>query len=672
MNTIILELDLTTYSLLKSLISDSGKILDLDSMIISKCDNIDSVSVDDLKELCSENNSDNEIELSDDESLKKYIINVGGSIFKLSGKELSVLKINPSDIPTDYINYIIDRDPKLFSQIIELLSKYESNNIPKIVRENPNKFSETFISELCDYELLDKSYYPKPIIKINIPDKKINFANDLITLIVDNKKFTTTYKTLSVSEKLKNITNETNISGIKSYDFNHILNLLRTSRLYYTNDTIIEKIEKIKIPNIYPKKSNNDISDKNIVMIYQPIDNSKMVSEQMTNMVASLDPRFNLNIPFKNKNLYDQSKNLNIGFNMENYNIITTKSQLNFGSQLIFNVSHNDSDFIEDLLLLIDIPVISEDKSYCYVPNIQYKIIESLSVQLINTNNQNEPITMISFPGEYLYYYPELYTNNCNYYRELSNGSSKISSIIYPSKSGDKIIEIHRLILPTFIFNNKNNCLPIKKLINSGINIEFVVNIADQNKILSDKTNDNIPLLNVILMANYINLSSHMLIPDLEKGVKTEKINDSHLLNKNFYIYNNVVKQKYVVYPSENNIYDSIIISMKSIKMIKDIFFVIVNKDDVPQIGQLIDMKILNDNKPYQLFDSLMLNNYFPLKKLGHSIGDSTYYYSFSPNPIEPNLSNGFIPFLYDIELRIKKNNYAILFFFNEYSKKII
>lgn len=264
MNTIILELDLTTYSLLKSLISDSGKILDLDSMIISKCDNIDSVSVDDLKELCSENNSDNEIELSDDESLKKYIINVGGSIFKLSGKELSVLKINPSDIPTDYINYIIDRDPKLFSQIIELLSKYESNNIPKIVRENPNKFSETFISELCDYELLDKSYYPKPIIKINIPNKKINFANDLITLIVDNKKFTTTYKTLSVSEKLKNITNETNISGIKSYDFNHILNLLRTSRLYYTNDTIIEKIEKIKIPNIYPKKSNNDISDKNI------------------------------------------------------------------------------------------------------------------------------------------------------------------------------------------------------------------------------------------------------------------------------------------------------------------------------------------------------------------------------------------------------------------------
>ncbi len=184
---------------------------------------------------------------------------------------------------------------------------------------------------------------------------------------------------------------------------------------------------------------------------------------------------------------------------MENFNVINTDSKLEFDSTIIFNLTNKHSylgDCIEDIILCIDIPVLKPTENTEYIDMIAYHIIENINLVILKNNTK---IIMTQINGDYLYTFPMIYTKNYNDYHQLAIIDGKRMKMVYENT----LIDLYRIMIPLFLFNNKQNNLPILKMINSNIDAIVEVKITKLDKLFKNKSK-NIPLLNVTLLCNYI------------------------------------------------------------------------------------------------------------------------------------------------------------------------
>ncbi|MEM0354015.1 MAG: hypothetical protein QXW79_00400 [Thermoplasmata archaeon] len=603
-----------------------------------------------------ERESNNYVEKSKtNKSRDKITLNVGGKKFNLKKSILKKFSINYKKLQKVVKNgrtiYFLDRDPYYFSKIIDLVKIY-GFNCDKFVSKIEN-FSDQLVGELCFYGLLDKKFRPSPRLKLK---KTVTFPSrysDIIKIVANNQLFEVLSTTLSRSDyfndKLK--TNKSNIFYLTEVDpkiFRYVLNFLRTGELFVYNDEIIcllnnygieyEKIEKIRITN--------DIISHYVQHNLEPVYNQII----------------NLSMFVNSKDRYFSYSDNMLSFGVENINVITTSSELKFDSKIVFNLTDPRlGEYISDLILCIDIPVLKPTEPYQYVEMVEYHLVNNI---LLMDNEQN---VLMQTNNEALYLYPLIYTDKGKDYHELTFLENK--KVLY----GNDLVDVHRVILPLFLFNK--NYLPVEKLFNMKRQVFLVVSMSPLNNIFKDKIKE-IPLLNIFLISNFLNFPKSVLIRKNDDIVK----NPSKLASTqkpSIYIYDRLHVLTIPIQIGEHPIYNVVTIPLEKFGLIKDFYFTIVRKEDLiyNKIGvyveELVELEIFQVKNGHFLLhskmDSVMLNRYIPLKKLGHRLPHGIYYYSMCIDPKSNQFSGGLSGNGFLLRLKVKKMEGVVKFYVNEY-----
>ena len=643
----------------------------------------------------------------------KITLNVGGKKFNLKKSLLGNFGIYYSKLQKIVRDdgrtyYFLDRDPYYFSKIVDLV-KIHGFNKEKISAYIEN-YSEQLISELCAYCLLDKKFAPSPKLKLKRIVAFPSRHDDIIKIVVDDQLFETTSGVLSRSNyfdtKLKmSRSKQFFLLDVDPKVFRYVINFLRTGELYVNNDDIVNFLNNygIEYDRIESKKISSDIISHYIPNSLDSVEN------QLNASINFFNPK---NYPIGNSfhpfidNKYYYPQNMAISLASENINIITTNSQLKFDSDIIFNLTDqtkNLGDSIEDLVLCIDIPILKPTENMEYVNMVEYQIINNISV-ISSYNSVNK--LMMQTNRDIIYLNPVIYTNNPGEYHELTKIGSNKMKILYENN----LIDVHRITLPLFLFKEKQNHLPVKKIISKGGQIYLVVKLAPLTNIIKNYAKDeylhNLPLLNICLIGNFINFPNAMPVLGNNNNIISIPIN-TELKNKPIlYLYDKIHSPITPIDPSANQIYDIVVLPLDKFGYIKDFYFVIVEKDDFinNRIDKFTDglieleiLRITNDQKKtlpgdkspivlgqvdnsviytgasvYCKLDSIMLNQYIPLKKLGHRLPTGIYYYSFSSDPKENKMLGGLYGPGYVLRIKIKKMLGVVKFFVTEYLQEII
>ena len=635
---------------------------------------------------------------------QKITINVGGKKFNLKKNILKHLNINYGRLQKIAKNdgrmiYFLDRDPYYFSKIMSIIKMFGFDE-DKILA-HINDYSEQLLSELCIYGLIDKKNNPKPKLKLTQTVTLPSRHDDIVKIIVGEQLFETGSNILSKSTyfdvKIKlSKTKQFHLTDIDPKLFRYVLNFLRTGELYINNDDVIELLLRYGIE--YETTTNNKI-DENIVSHYLP-NKLDAINNQLIGCANIFDPKTSPNSNPMHQfidNRYYYPSSMLASPNVENFNTITTDDKLLFGTDIIFNLTDTTKDLgecIEDLLLCIDIPVLKNDeRGVEYVDNIEYQLVESIDI--ISATNTNKKL-MLHTDNNLLYLHPIIYTNNAQDYHEMTKIGDKKMKLLYDNT----LIDIHRIILPLFLFSDGQTHLPVRKMLTNKNYAFLVVKMAPIEKLFKARAKD-IPLLNISLLSNYINLASSISVYDDQHGpdgnpnqiakkpqISKIPINVELKDHPMMYLYDKTYCVSVPIQNIDNPIYDVAIIPLDKFGFIKDFFFTIIEEEDLITnkidnfMDALIEIEILQtqtevESKQKTLIvhsklDSSMLNYYIPLKRLGHKLPLGIYYNSFSANPKCNQILGGLLGLGYIIRFKVKKMEGAIKFYVNEYSKEIL
>lgn len=616
----------------------------------------------------------------------KITLNVGGKKFHFNKNLLERLNIKYDRLEKIKTNdnhpiYFLDRDSYYFSQIIEIIRKYgtdSENIIPHI-----GEYSDQLVNELCYYTLLDKKFLPKSKLKlkrsvkffespdlipneisrgvtnrgstnnthISTPDKK---QGNIIKIIVKKQSFETLVSTLTKSVYFSNILKshpawgcEQIINVDENIDidpklFRYILNFLRHNEMYISNHIIENYLREFGIEYEFTecKKIHHDI-----VLNYEPY-NTITLSHQFNEIPQNFHPHFR-------STSTDGGVTRVPMFEMENLNIIDTKSPKKFGSDILFDLGENNfGNIIDDILLCIDIPVLDPKTNLEYDDLFEYKLIENLNLIITDNQNNSRKIILTS-KNEYQYIYPLVYSSKSDDYHKITKIEEKKMKIMYQ----DNLIDIKRIILPLFLFKSKRNSLPIKQILETNKSAHLIVKTSHFENIIRNNSNKplpDIPLLNICLMANYVSMTN-IILP-------------------NSYIFDRLHTTVMPITATDNAIYNTTAILLDKIGFIKEFFFVILSENDhchgkidVFQ-DDLIDVQILYQHEHklivHSCLDSIVMNSYTPLKKLGHTLPQGVYYHSFSSAPLESYITGGLWGKNYILQIKTKKTNRSVIKFY--------
>lgn len=571
------------------------------------------------KKIIEEFNKNNSKEEFNDDD--KIILNVGGKKFNIKREWLDLLHINNKKLHR--INqdgktiYFLDRDPSYFSQIIDVIKDCDFDD-EKMVN-NLNDYSDQLIYELCTYKLIDDKYKPNPKIKLKTYVGFVNESrhNVIIKIIIQNQTFETFSSTLCKSpffeKKLKmNRSNKITLNDIDPKIFRHVLNVLRMGQICVYSSLITSLLNNYGIDHLV-------INEKKIP--------SQIVSSHIHHPNQIITNKL---IEFANRNNIDPS---NLSLNM--YQTITTESKLSFGSNLLFNLSGIDT--AKNIYVCIDIPILKPTEQYSYVDLLEYTLIENAVIIYIVDGKQK--FLTINIP-DHMYLQSIIYKHNPDSYHQLAKNIEKKIKVLH----NDNLIDIHRLTLPIFDFTDP---LPIKKMIDLGMNPQINIKIVPLAKIFKD-TLKEIPLLNASLLVNNMSCS-------LKKSYLCDRL---HAIN--------IPVQK-----TDHPVYDMAIISLDKMGLIQDFYFTIITKEDhiANKINKfsdfLVELEIVRGNPPVTVIcvmDTDILNGYGPLEKLGHVLPPGIYYHSFCCQ----KSFGGLVGQDHLLRIKVKKQSEIVRLYINE------
>lgn len=601
----------------------------------------------------------------------KITLNVGGKKFNLDKKILCLLRINFGALHKVVKDngrkiYFLDRDPNYFSIVIDILKTHGIDQ--ENILEDIDNYSEQLRSELVKYGLIDKSYLSKPKLKLK---KMISFSekhDEIVKIMVNDSLFETMAGTLSRSRyfenKLKyNKSKKFFLSNINPKNFSYVLNFLRTGECFIFNNEILDLINTYEIDYQSTEEANKIVSN------FIPY-SKNVFDDQLLGYLNTLNPKSN-NIPndtfsFIDNNYYLPT-NLTVCTGIENINIIITKSKLSFDSDIYFDLTNNKEDFgeiIEDLFLCIDIPIHSAE----YVDKIENHLIEHISL-VINGNN----IILQTNPW-LLHLHPIIYGSQ---FSQLPK--TYLSKLLYQNE----LVDIQRIFLPLHLFRDKQNHLPIQKMKLNKISAQLVVRMAPCRNLIKSRIRE-IPLLNIFLMANFINLASN--IPATSKGsIIANPVNTELKSSPIMYVYDKIHFVSIPVQKTNDPLYDHVVIPLGPFGFIKDFFFTIsekssyVNHEVSVFTDKLIEAEIIlsKENGQKKILalhyraDSFVMNSVMPIKKLGHSLPCGVYYHSFSSNPLSSAVLGGLYGQGYLLRIKVRKMDGFVNFYATEYHKEI-
>lgn len=625
---------------------------------------------------------------------KKLTINIGGKKFNLKKDLLEKFNINYGRLQKiikkdGQISYFLDRDPYYFSKIIEIVKMYgfQTENIA----EHIDNFSEQLVSELCQYGLLDKKLCPKPKLKLK---RIVSFPSrheDIIKIITENQLFETTSGVLSRSNFFENKlkmsrTKQFYLTDVEPKFFRYVINFLRNGELYVVNDEILKLLNLYGVE--YDKIENKKLND-NIVSHYTA-HNTEAINNQLQKYLGTLGA-----YSYQNKNISDlhfsdnnyyHPVNLSFSSAIENINFITSDSEIKFDSEIIFNLADKKKflgESIEDLLLCIDLPVLKPTESVEYVDNLEYNLVNNIAVIVVEANNNS---VILQTNSDALYMHPVVYKQNYEAYHEIARNSTAKNKMIYENN----LIDIHRITLPLFLLKDRQNHIPVSKIMSQNKSVFLIVKMAPLKKIFKNKIKE-IPLLNVCLIANYINFPSSMPNVDKNNNIIAMPLNNDIKKIPQVYVFDKLHTNIISIPPNSSLWYDIVVIPLAKFGLIKDFYFTIVSKEDFIAnrmdkfSDDLIEMEILNitDNEkndkavngkniiPYCKLDAFLLNQYIPLKKLGYILPQGVYYYTFSSDPTRTQILGALNGIDFVVRLKIKKTDGIVKFFVNEYIPQI-
>jgi hypothetical protein len=608
-----------------------------------------------------ENDSDSHIEsipLTPLES--KILINVGGKKFKLIPSVLQRLDIKLDKLALNDNEYFLDRDGYYFQEIVQLLNKINGNK--EILENLIEDFSDQMIIEMIYYKLLSEKFKPEYKIRIKTIVSANVIKSNIIKIYTRNVKFETFESTLSWSRYLTQHVKTGIIRlDIDSTVFRYVLNFLRTGELYTINKHIINAINilQIQYDSFDSIEKSNDF---NIISVYEQI-NPEISIYELSLSNNLLNHKFypirkdkKEYYHFNESNKYINSDNSLASYNSEYLNIINTKSNMAFGNKLDFDLTVQDKltlgDLIEDLTLVVDLPVLNPNDNLQYVNNVGFKLLEQIDLTIMGNN-------IMETNGDYLYLYPILYLNQqYKQYHAMANIRTTKCKIIYDNH----LIDVNRLIIPLHLIKSRSNNLPIHKMIKNNWNCHLYVKLSSLNDIIqptnSNITNiTNIPLLNVFIQTNYVNIGTHIK-------------QDEKLL----YIYDHLKQIRTNINQTNDKYFNVTNVLLDDFFHMKDLIIVIHkhNSSFHEFINGLIEMEILIEDKLYQKFDMMLLTEMIPLKRLGHTLPDCLYYYSFSFDPYDYKINGGIAGKNITLRIRTIKMDGVITVFSNNYQKVII
>ncbi len=222
----------------------------------------------------------------------------------------------------------------------------------------------------------------------------------------------------------------------------------------------------------------------------------------------------------------------------------------------------------------------------------------------------------------------------------------------------------------------EGNHLPIKKLSTKKVEATLTVKLKNSADILGTK---DVNLLNIYLMTTFIKLAPAFDMVQKDKKIIPVEINKSLIENPMMYIYQytNIIEK--AVDHTMNPVYDVVHIPLDGYSLIRDLFFVIYENNSEcleNYVDNLIELEILQksgDDKYLSSIklDSIMMNIYNPLKKLGKELNPGLYYHAFSTDPCSTLLNGGLSGNGHVVQIKVKKSSKFIRFYVNEYRKDI-
>jgi hypothetical protein len=648
----------TTITLIKNLMDIIQDNLDEKHRIEEV---FDESSEGDITNILESNDDDNilPVEMSPAKIITSNDIymNVGGKKFLLGETLISHFKINLSKLQTektDKTTYFLDRDYCYFQQIINYLKKYGR----EALEENKSNFSKNMLQELCHYGFISPDHYPEKII---IMSKGIRKYNDTVKIVVDGVPFETLKSTIMGSkfilDKMKMYrTNSFTITNVNANIFRCVLNFLRNGALFTENKKIVDALKYYKI--------DYEVVNK------RPSVKGTPVSYYYPNYPETIKTQQNLSINFINNSnesmiddndRYSPSANNRVSYASENMNCIFTESKLQYGGDIVFNITPTHGDCLEDIIVCLDLPIIG-DTEMSYKSDIEHKIIQEAT--LVHYSGGKKTI-LCRTSSEVMYLHPIIYTNNGDEYMAIKK---KLVEILYC----DNFVSAYRITLPLFMILEPNNHVPILKASSTGA-IYLHVKVAPLEELTTGTGIQ--PLLNAFLRCNFIN--TPYTVPTNTNGkISMMAINKELVKVQSMYMYNIPHTIHIPIERGNNDFFNVTYISLSRLGNIKDFYCIIcTTHEDFSRPDKYLDIlieievvQILNDNSmvSYTKVDSTMLTEYNPLKRLGHTLRKGMYYHTFSTTPLSSRINGGFCGSNHALAIRTKKMDGIIILVVNE------
>lgn len=580
--------------------------------------------------------------------ISDLFFNVGGKLLHIDNSTCTRLSINPDLLPKIIIDakeyFFLDKDADYLEKALKVVKILDlGHDIDKVV----SKCSSNFLSELCDYGIIDSKY--RPTAKAIINCSKIN-SHRIIRLIFDGTNYDVGEDNISKSSYFKKYIENNDVINVNGPDkklFKSALFFIRSNKLYTTSPELLSLLDNLQIlyefTSILPIVSTH--VSPNLETIHQQINNSTIFFEP------------NPNHQFRDAK-YHHPKNTFICTDSENIGTISADALPEFDKEVSFTLTNFDKltgTNIDDIMLSIDI-----SRSDSYVDGLENYIIEY--VKLV----KNDDIIIVTKP-DMIFMHPILYSDNYESYHGLSSNTK--ANKLYKNT----LIEINRITIPLYLFEGHDCTLPVAKLANTSV-VKLIVKMAPMFKISSKE----VSILDISLMVNFVNVASRLKY--YEGTTKKIAILGKELVvNNTLHIYNkfHTLRLPIKVLPKES-VYDIVQLPLDSFGYIKDFAVAVSDVEQICKISEILDaileIEIVHLDKPtvklYSKLDSMMLNHYVPLRKLGHKLPPGLCYYTFTADPKSNDMLGGLIGSNYIVTVKVRKSHSYVNFYIREYSKQ--